>query len=130
MNDQDTRQIHNTDPPGKNTARGLLALGGLGAALASACCILPFLLVLLGLGGAWLASMHALYPFRWLFIGAATVALLFVWRRIYRPQTECVEGEICAVPQVKRAFRVLFWTITGLVALSTIAPYLLGALLN
>lgn len=112
------------------SGKGLLALGGLGAALASACCILPFILITLGLGGAWLASLHALYPYRWLFIGAAAVALFYAWGRLYRPQTDCGEGEVCAVPTVRRAYRVLFWVIAGLVALSAIAPYLLGAILN
>ena len=84
----------------------------------------------LGLGGAWLANLHALYPYRWLFIGAAAVALFFAWRRLYRPQTECADGEACAVPTVKRVYRVLFWVIAGLLALSAVAPYLLGAILN
>lgn len=110
--------------------QGLLALGGLGAVLASVCCILPFVLVVLGLGGAWLANLHALYPFRWWFIGAAAVALFFAWRRLYRPQTDCPEGEVCAIPTVKRAYRVLFWVIAGLVALSAVAPYLIGMLLS
>lgn len=112
------------------TDKGLLALGGLGAALASVCCILPFVLVVMGLGGAWLASLHTLYPFRWWFIGGAAVALFFAWLRLYRPQAECAEGETCAVPAVKRTYRVLFWVITGLVALSAVAPYLLGATLS
>lgn len=111
-------------------SKGLLALGGFGAVLVSACCVLPFVLVALGLGGAWLGSLHALYPYRWIFIGAAAVALFFAWRRLYRPQTECAEGEACAVPTVKRTYRVLFWVITGLVALSAVAPYLLGAILS
>ncbi|MEX2516413.1 MAG: mercuric transporter MerT family protein [Gammaproteobacteria bacterium] len=115
---------------GRNADKGLLALGGLGAALASTCCILPFVLVALGLGGAWLANLHALYPFRWLFIGAAAVALFFAWRRLYRPQTECADGEVCAVPEVKRVYRVLLWGIAGLVALSAVAPYLLAAIMS
>lgn len=128
MGDQDTQVMGSESPTGRYADRGLLALGGFGAALASACCILPFVLVVLGLGGAWLSHLHALYPFRWLFIGGAAVALVFAWRRLYRPQTECSEGEVCAVPEVKRAYRILFWVITGLVVLSAVAPWLLGAL--
>jgi len=121
-----------SDPNDTSTApgRGLLALSALGAALASACCILPFILVILGLGGAWLASLHALYPYRWLFIGAAAVALFFAWRCLYRPQTDCAEDEVCAVPVVRRAYWVLFWVIAGLVALSAVGPHLLGAILE
>lgn len=130
MNDHDNHVIDHTDQPGKNVDRGLLALGGLGAVIASACCILPFVLVMLGLGGAWLANLHALYAYRWLFIGAAAVALFFAWRRLYRPVTECADGEACAAPVVKRGYRILFWIVTALVALSAVAPYVLGALMS
>lgn len=111
-------------------SEGLLALGGFGAVLVSACCVLPFVLVILGLGGAWLANLHALYPYRWIFIGGSAVVLFFAWRKLYRPRTECADGEVCAVPAVKRGYRVLFWVITAMVAVSAVAPYVLGALLS
>jgi mercuric ion transport protein len=85
MIDPNTNVTHRSGQAGKAADRGLLALGGFGAALASVCCILPFVLIVLGLGGAWLANLHALYPFRWLFIGAAAVALFFAWHRLYSP---------------------------------------------
>lgn len=112
------------------SSAGLLALGGFGAVLLSACCVLPFVLVMLGLGGAWLANLHALYPYRWLFFGISAVVLLFAWRRLYRPVAECADGDVCAVPAVKRGYRILFWVVTALVALSAVAPYLLGALMR
>lgn len=110
--------------------KGLLALGGVGALLASTCCVLPFVLVILGLGGAWLSGLHALYPYRWIFIGGAATALFFAWRRLYRPQTECAGGGVCAVPAVRRSYRVLFWLIATLVALTAVAPYILAGLLG
>lgn len=127
MNDQSTQV--NRDGGEDPASRGLLALGGLGAVLVSACCVLPFVLVVLGLGGAWLATLHALYPYRWIFIGVSALVLLIAWRRLYRPRTVCVEGEACAVPAVRRTYRLVFWTVTALVALSAVAPYVLGALL-
>ncbi|MDZ7784158.1 MAG: mercuric transporter MerT family protein [Halioglobus sp.] len=117
-------------PESDRSSAGLLALGGFGAVLLSACCVLPFVLVMLGLGGAWLANLHALYPYRWLLIGLSAVVLFFAWRRLYRPATECAEGEVCAVPTVKRGYRVLFWMVTALVALSAVAPYVLSALMS
>ncbi len=118
------------EPGSRAGDKGLLALGGLGAAIASACCILPFVLVALGLGGAWLSNLHALYPYRWIFIAGAAVALFFAWRRLYRSQSECADDAACALPTVKRAYRVLLWIIIGLVSLSAVAPYVLGAILN
>lgn len=85
---------------------------------------------MLGLGGAWLANLHALYPYRWWFIGISALVLLIAWRRLYRPRSECGDGEVCAVPGVRKAYRKLFWIIAGLVALSAVAPYLLAGLLN
>lgn len=119
-----------TDSDPDRSSTGLLALGGFGAVLLSACCVLPLVLVMAGLGGAWLAHLHALYPYRWLILGLSAVALVLAWRRLYCPASECADGEVCAVPPVRRGYRVLFWIVTVLVASSAVAPYLLGALLN
>lgn len=126
---RETTQEQKTFSPDRGS-KGLLALGGFGAVLVSACCVLPFVLVAVGLGGAWLASLHALYPYRWVFLGVSAVVLFFAWRRLYQPRTECIDDEVCAVPVVNRAYRIVFWVITGVVAASAVAPYLLGALLD
>jgi len=62
-----------------------LAAGGIAALLAGACCVVPFVLVSIGMGGAWLASLQLLEPYRPVFIGIAIIALGFAWNRIYRP---------------------------------------------
>jgi len=127
-----TETLHETSqkPPSGRSSAGLLALGGFGAVLLSACCVLPFVLVVLGIGGAWLANLHALYPYRWLFLGLSSIVLFLAWRRLYRPVTECADGAVCAAPAIKRGYRVLFWTVTALVVLSVLAPYVLSALLS
>lgn len=49
----------------------------LGAAVAaSACCTIPLALVSLGIGGAWIGSLTALEPYRWLFVAMAVLALV------------------------------------------------------
>ena len=45
-------------------------------------------------------------------------------------ESECADGEVCAVPTVKRGYRVLFWVVTALVALSAVAPYVLSAFMG
>ena len=57
------------------SGRGALAAGGLAAILASACCLGPLILVLLGFSGAWIANLAVLEPYRPIFIGAALMAL-------------------------------------------------------
>ena len=130
MNQSSIQNEPSIQPESDRSSAGLLALGGFGAVLVSACCVLPFVLVMLGLGGAWLANLHALYAYRWLFFGLSAIVLFFAWRRLYRPAAECADGEVCAVPTVKRGYRVVFWVVTALVAVSAVAPYVLSALMS
>lgn len=103
---------------------GALAIGGLAAILASTCCLGPLLLIALGLSGAWIGNLTALEPYRPLFIAVGLIALLFSWKRIYRPAEECVTGEICALPQTKRLYKTLFWIVAVLVLIALSFPYL------
>lgn len=102
-----------------------LATGGLAAILASACCLGPLLLVSLGLGGAWIGNLRVLEPFRPVLIAAALVAMFFAYRRIYRPATECAPGEVCAVPETRRVYKLVFWIVTALVLIALGFPYVL-----
>ena len=83
------------------TQKMMLAGGALAALAASACCLGPLALVLLGLSGAWIANLTTLEPYRPIFIGAALVLMGLAWRRIYRtPAAEaCAPGTLCALPQ-------------------------------
>jgi mercuric ion transport protein len=103
--------------------RGVLAAGGLAAILASTCCLGPLVLVTLGFSGAWIGNLTALEPYRPIFIGVALVALFFAWRRIFRPVEACKPGEICAVPQVRTSYKVIFWIVVALVAVALAFPY-------
>ena len=102
---------------------GTLALGGLAAILASTCCLGPLVLIALGFTGAWIGNLAKLEPYRPLFIGVALVALFFAWRRIYRPVEKCLPGEVCALPQTKHLYKVLFWTVAVLVLVALSVPY-------
>ena len=66
----------------------------LGAAVAaSACCTIPLALVSLGVGGAWIGSLTALEPYRWLFVSLAVGALGYAgyneWQLSRRPDCDC-----------------------------------------
>jgi mercuric ion transport protein len=104
--------------------RGALFAGGLAAILASTCCLGPLVLVALGFSGAWIGNLSALEPLRPFFIFAALVAMFFAWRRIYRPAAACQPGEVCAIPQVRSAYKVIFWTVGALVLLALAFPLL------
>lgn len=105
--------------------RGALLAGGLSAVLASTCCLGPLVLVSLGFSGAWIGNLTVLEPYRPIFIGVALVAMFFAYRRIFRPAQACKPGEVCAVPQVRSAYKVIFWMVAGLVVIALAFPYVL-----
>lgn len=116
-----TKNRMTTDP---SASRGALFAGGLAALLASTCCLGPLVLVALGFSGVWIGNLTALEPYRPLFIGAALVAMFFAWRRIYRPAQDCKPGEVCAVPRVRRAYRLIFWVVGALVLVALGFPFI------
>lgn len=104
------------------SGRGALVAGGLAAFLASTCCLGPLVLVTLGISGAWIGNLSLLEPYRPLFIGAALVAMFFAYQRIFRPAQDCIPGEVCAVPSVRRAYRLVFWAVAALVVVALAFP--------
>lgn len=103
---------------------GVLFAGGVAALLASSCCLGPLVLIALGFSGAWIGNLTVLEPYRPVFIAVALIALFFAWRRIWRPVTACAPGEVCAVPQVNRAYRGLFGVVAVLLLVALAFPYL------
>lgn len=102
---------------------GALAAAGIAGIFASACCVGPLVLVSLGLGGAWVGTLTALEPYRWIFFGVAVLALIFAWRKIYRPVEQCAPGQVCAVPRTRRAYKITFWVVGVLVLIAFTSPY-------
>jgi mercuric ion transport protein len=105
--------------------RGALVTGGLAAILASTCCLGPLVLVGLGVSGVWIGNLTVLEPYRPIFIGAALVALFFAWRSIFRPVEACKPGEVCAIPQVRRTYKLIFGVVVVLVLIALAFPYVL-----
>ena len=111
--------------PEPSSGRGALAAGGLAAILASTCCLGPLVLITLGFSGEWIGNLTALEPYRPIFIGAALIALFFAWRRIFRPADACAPDDVCAVPQVRTVYKVMFWIVTALVLIALVFPYVM-----
>jgi mercuric ion transport protein len=104
--------------------KGTLAVGGLAAILASACCLGPLLLLALGFSGAWIGNLTLLEPYRPIFIGAALLALVLAYRRIFRAPAACKPGEVCAIPKVRTTYKLLFWVVAALVSVALGFPYI------
>lgn len=95
----------------------LSLVGGIAAAIgAGLCCVGPFLLLTLGISGAWIGNLTLLEPYRPLFIAAVLASFGWAGWKIYRPIEVCKPGNACAVPQLRKRRQVIFWA-TALVAL-------------
>lgn len=110
-----------------------ISLGPVGAiisaVLASLCCVGPFVLVMLGVSGAWIGNLRTFEPYRPLFILIALGFLVAGFYRVYRKEAEvCEPGSICEIPQTKKVGKVVLWGATVFVVFLLILPYLIGLL--
>lgn len=90
---------------------GWLAAGGvIGAILSSACCLVPLLLVTLGVSGAWIGNLTALEPYK-PYVAVLTLGLIGSgFRRVYfQPKAACEDGSYCAKPQSSFITKSALW---------------------
>ncbi len=101
------------------------ALAAIGA---SVCCVGPFVLVMLGIGGGWMSTLVAFSPYRPFFIGITLMLLGWAFYKLYVVKP-CTEGQACSVPAVRKRQRIIFWVVTvfivGLIAFPWYAPWFL-----
>ncbi|RMG10140.1 MAG: hypothetical protein D6731_18040 [Planctomycetota bacterium] len=111
---------------------GALATAGavLSAALSSACCWLPLLLVGLGVSASGLAG--ALEAYRPVLLVATAILLGLGFYQSYLRPKRCAPGEACAAPspRLQRWNRILLWVATALAVAFAAFPQALSALLS
>lgn len=88
------------------------------AVVASACCIGPVVLVLLG-AGAFGASLASLERYRPIFLTVTTAFLGFAFYAAYRPTQDC---DVCD-PSTRRRGRIIVWVAAFMVAALVAFPY-------
>lgn len=111
-------------------ARAALWLAGGAALLASSCCVLPLVLVVVGISGAWIGQLHRLAPYSPWLSGLAIVSLFAAGWWIYRPSARatdnCAIGEGRACGALGAFGRRWFWVVAVLtavpIAATLIAP--------
>jgi mercuric ion transport protein len=102
-------------------------LGAAAAAIgASVCCVVPLVLVLLGISGAWIASLTALDAWRPWFSAATLLCLGWAFWMLYGPASRCRSDGTCVDPTQLRRRRRGLWIATGLIALLLLFPYYIG----
>jgi|SRR5579883_1415359 len=104
---------------------GTTLIGGVLAGIgASACCLGPLLLLSMGIGGAWVAHLTALEPYRPLLIGLTVLFLGVTFWKLYRVPQSCAIGDRCMAERTRKVQRILFWLLLPVVFLLVISPWI------
>jgi len=103
----------------------------LGALAMTSCCILPLLLVSLGVTGVFIGKLGALYQYHWYFLAVAATALAFGFWKAYRPvpADKCADGA-CARPMNRKLMRSILWVAAVIVVIATAFPYFATTILS
>jgi len=104
-------------------SKGALITAIIAGIVASLCCVGPLVLLLLGIGSAWISTLTVFAPWRPV---AIVITLLFLglafWQLYLRPRS-CALGEACAVPSKLRLQRVIFWIVAIILFLLLTIPW-------
>jgi mercuric ion transport protein len=83
--------------------------------ICAACCLLPAVLISLGVAGSFVSSLDALSPYKWIFIAVTATLLGYGFYTVYwKPKRTCAAGTACAVCGSGRPIRVALWLGTVL----------------
>ena len=102
-----------------------LAFGGvMGAIVASSCCILPLVLVTLGISGAWIGNLTALEPYKPYTLSVTALLLAGGFWHVYlRPKKACTDGSYCARPSSAKITKTVLWLATVIAVLAATISY-------
>ena len=111
------RSAHEVSTVGIGSVAAVGAVTGLGALVASSCCVLPIVLGGLGAGAGVSTLLGVLAPLRLPLILASIMAVTVGWFFYgYRRQAVCGSGVLCTVPRRSPAVLVLLSLATVLIA--------------
>jgi mercuric ion transport protein len=117
----------------ERTKKTIFAGGGvLGAVAMSSCCIVPLVLFSLGVTGAWIGNLAALYPYKPYFFVATAGFLGAGFYRAYRKPkaSACAADGYCATTLSDRINKAVLWGATVLVVAALAFPYVAPVLLD
>jgi mercuric ion transport protein len=86
----------------------LMGVALVSAIVASTCCVIPLLLVLVGITGAWMVNLTALKPLTPFFTVIAIAAIAWAGYLIYRPSTPCATPDETRCDTVRPSTRKIF----------------------
>lgn len=111
----------------KNLSLGLVVLAVASSIIASTCCVVPLVLVLLGITGAWMVNLTSLQAVTPVFAGIALGAIGWAGYLVFRPATKCAYPEGAACDKNRHIMKWIYLVsaafIASLLLFPLIAPY-------
>ena len=101
----------------------LMAIG------ASACCIIPFTLFSIGVGGAWIGNLTAMSEYRSIFIFVGLCFLAAGYWQVFR-QPVLSSGEVCITPFSQRINQTVVILASLLMLITIVWPYVFPFVIN
>ena len=127
------RETQGVDSPAEGTRSSLLLAGGaiLGGLAVSACCVLPLVFVMIGVGGSFMGTLIAFEPYKVISIPFTLAMLGLGFYFAYRAPrgATCDADGTCGTSASRRIARGLLWFGTVFAAIGIGFPYLAPALL-
>ncbi len=119
-----TARVENQETTSQGQERLLAAGGIVGAIIAASCCVVPLVLVTLGVSGAWISSLTALEPYKPYFLTVTAILLgAGFWHVYFNPKRACADGSYCARPRSGRITQTALWLATALALLAATVDY-------
>ncbi|WP_146908794.1 mercuric transporter MerT family protein [Arenimonas daejeonensis] len=100
-----------------------MLVASLAAIGASVCCVVPLVLVLMGISGAWIANLTAMDAWRPWFSAATLLCLALAFWNLYGPSSRCRSDGVCVSPQVLARRRRWLWLAAIGIAVLLLFPY-------
>jgi mercuric ion transport protein len=108
--------------PPKSTMPAIM-VAAFAAVGASVCCVVPLVLVFMGISGAWIANLTAMDAWRPWFSAATLLCLALAFWNLYGPSSRCLNDGVCVDPQVLGRRRRLLWLCAFGIAILLLFPY-------
>ncbi|WP_019140085.1 mercuric transporter MerT family protein [Noviherbaspirillum massiliense] len=110
------------DSSRKRLSLGLVAVAVASSVIASTCCVIPLVLVLLGITGAWMVNLTALRPLTPVFVGVALLALAWAGYLVFRPAAQCSYPDGAACDRTRRITKRIYLASAVFIGLLLLFP--------
>jgi len=107
----------------KKATLGILIAGLIAAIVAAFCCLVPIIILSLGLSSAWVSTLAPLNAYRPLAIIITLVCIGFAYWKLYHSKSSCQEKTDCATTKARQRSKVLFWCVSIIAVLLLISPW-------